>query len=92
MELLFNLIIYVPATLLRGWVIMILWNWYALPIAKYGLQIVPAIGISILSTILTAHQIDTRKKTIEEKIEGYILVFVFPLMMLLFGWFWRQFI
>ena len=92
MEIMTLLILYIPNTLLRGWVIMKLWNWYVQPITNHTLNLIPAIGISILALMLTKTDISTKKMTTEEKITGYIFAFVSPLMSLFFGWAWYQFI
>lgn len=86
MKLLFSLLLIIPAISLRGWVILKLWDWFIVPLNAPQISIVQAIGISILINFMTLHDINTKKRDLEEEIKGYIFVFTYPFIILLIGW------
>ena len=89
MESLIYLVSYMPLALLRGWVLSILWAWFVVPLGVIAVSVPHAVGLSILITMLTLHKTEDKDRTTEEKIAAYVMVVIYPLMSLFFGWIWQ---
>lgn len=82
----------VPAALLRGWVLSLLWAWFVVPLGVPPITYLHAVGISLLASLLThknspADDAALEKKNAHEKIvEGIATMLVGPLFVLLLGW------
>lgn len=85
----------VIGTILRGWVLSILWKWFI--VSAFGLpalSISAAIGVSIVASLLTFQYIYSRDdRSDSEKIAGGLGVSIgAPLLILAMGWVVKQFL
>ncbi len=93
------LIIAIPVTLLHGFVFQKIWHWFIFPLGMADITLPHALGISMVIGYLT-HQIDieqlmkerTKEEEIEKNINEIIFSVIKPLMYLLIGWIYLQFI
>ena len=75
----------------RGWVITYLWAWFIVPFGIEQISLPHAIGISIMTGLLTFHRsLSEMKKakemTTEDKIADLVTAFFMPTFGLLAGW------
>lgn len=84
------LLMIVPLTLYRGWILLNLWNWFIIPLGAPHITMAHALGISLVIGFMTAHY-DSRTKTQSEKIEELIAVFAMPTIGLIMGWIFQAF-
>lgn len=93
----------IPSYLLNGYVFSKLWLWFIVP--RFGVEPMPvrmAVGVSMLVWFLTTnHSSGTKFKFEDGKIReptfaeavaaGLTSLFVYPLLVLLLGWFWHSY-
>lgn len=80
----------VLATILRGWVLSILWGWFVVPIFGFPpLAISQAIGIAITISLVAHQYVPTDK---EQNWQPFVYCFLYPLVALLAGWIVRAWI
>ena len=84
------LLLIVPLTLYRGWILLLLWGWFIIPLGAPGITMAHALGISLIIGFITSHY-DSRKKTQDEKIEEAIATFAMPTLGLVMGWIFHAF-
>jgi len=85
MELLVTIIIVIPMSLLRGWVLTKMWLWFVTPFGVGPITIFHAIGISILLGMLT-RDADIKENSAEEKVKRIVYGFLVPIITLVMGW------
>jgi len=87
--------IVVVSTLLRGWVLSILWRWFMVPtLGLPALSIPQAIGIALVVGMLThqsRHYPEDKDEKTSKKVVRFIEPFLTPFVMLLIGWVVRQY-
>lgn len=81
----------IPASVMRGWVLKIIWGWFLVPLGVPAVGIVQALGISALVGMLThemagtqGHKYDDNKNV--NLMTSIFLAFVQPLAVLFFCW------
>jgi len=85
------LLLYIPITILHGWVLSILWGWFAVPIFGFKLlTIVQTIGIGMVVSFMTTHI--SFWKNLEQDIAREISFSITrPIFTLGVGWIVKQF-
>lgn len=87
--------IVVASTLLRGWVLSILWRWFMVPtLGLPALSIPQAIGIALVVGMLThqsQHHLEDKDEKTSTKVVRVSEPFLTPFAMLLIGWIVRQY-
>lgn len=91
MELVIFLILFIPLTLLRGWVILSLWGWFILPLGAPNIQMSQALGIALILSFVTTHSFNLKDKTTEEKVKEYIMIIIYPLFTVGLGYIYHAF-
>lgn len=80
----------VPAIMLRGWILSILWGWFVVPFGLPQIGIAWAIGLATVVSAITptpTGESGGKTKTAKEQLGEVISNFLFlPLLILLFGW------
>jgi len=82
----------VGGTLMNGWVLSILWGWFVVPLFGVSqISLLQAIGLTAIINMLKSTKVNTDKKSsskgaTEAIISAFVIVFVGPLVSLLFGW------
>ncbi|MCK9543757.1 MAG: hypothetical protein M0R03_17190 [Novosphingobium sp.] len=89
LALLFLLLI-IPLTLLRGWVLLALYKWFIIPLGAPEISMAHALGVALIVGFLTHTY--TGKKDRDEKIEEVIQSFLVPIIALIFGWVYQSFL
>jgi hypothetical protein len=74
----------VLATLVRGFVLSILWGWFIVPLGVNPIGMAWAIGISGITTLLT-YQFDTKREDAKWG-KGMVFAFIMPLITLGVCW------
>lgn len=73
----------IPSFVLRGFVLMMLWKWFIVPIGVSPLSFVPAVGCVIIFGFLCKTPRVNKKKSIKESL---IELYLEPMMVLFCGW------
>jgi cytochrome bd-type quinol oxidase subunit 1 len=82
------LVLSIPLSLFRGWVLALLWGWY---VADYfglrHLTVVEGVGLGILATLMVARapSAEDQDRTV---VETALISVSYGLIALLFGWLW----
>lgn len=74
--------------ILRGWVLTILWGWFAVPFGLPVLNIPTAIGVALIVSYLTHQTVDAQPKEEsagEKFATAVVMAFVGPFLTLGFG-------
>lgn len=83
------IVTFVAGTILRGWVLSVLWGWFVVPFFGLTMLSIPlALGISLLVGILTKEDTDCVKpERSTEEAWAYSIssILLGPLLVLLFG-------
>ncbi len=85
METTLALLLAVPIILLRGWILLLLWSWFIIPLGAPEITLAHAIGLGIIISYSTGSKYDLREKTTEEKIKEFVYLVFAPLFALLIG-------
>lgn len=72
-----------------GWILMTIWNWFLVEIGIDEINILPAIGISLIVSLLTIKQLD---KSTKPNMENVSVSLVTPLAILLYAWIFHLFL
>lgn len=88
----------IPAALLNGFVIQKMWHWFIVPLGIGDIGLAHALGLSLMIGYLT-HQANIKdlikklenEEEIEIKIGQMIIWIAKPLIALLYGWLYLQF-
>jgi len=71
--------------ILRGFVLSILWQWFALPLGLPEIGVAHAIGIALIVAML-AHQHSHEKQESDDPMASVLAGFLSTLLFLLVGW------
>lgn len=85
-----GLVFIMGMSVFSGFVLSILWGWFAVPLGIMSISIPHAIGISVLISSIT-QQIDSRKRTKDEDTTYYVSAIIRPFVVLLMGWVVKSF-
>jgi hypothetical protein len=90
MKTILIVLLIIPLTLLRGWILLIFWNWFILPLGAPHISLFHSLGISLVLN----YMIDNENKTkdVEDKVELAISLISRPFFILLLGWIIKSFI
>lgn len=77
------LVFLVLASVVRGFVLSIMWSWFLVPLGVPAISIPLAIGISMLVAMLTNHDAQTNKRGIGEAIS---IALIGPFVVLALAW------
>jgi hypothetical protein len=91
MEFLLFVTSVILGTLLRGWVISKLWIWFIVPFGTPQISLPHALGVALILSFASIHQIDTKTKTKDDRIAEYVVIIFLPLLTLLMGWIYHSF-
>lgn len=84
------ILLMVPSIIWKGYVLTVLWGWFACPLFDLPkLHLAPAVGVALMASFLTHQYVDCQPKDEEpgEKLAGLlVLSFLWPLMALAIGW------
>lgn len=73
-------------TLLRGWIVHLLWLWFVVPVFSVPLLTIgQSIGLSMLINFLTYHQLESQASK-ESNWEPFLTVLFYQFFVLGFGW------
>ena len=89
MENVINLILLVPAILVRGWVLLNLWGWFIVPLGVKDITIAHALGISLLINTITPHE--TKDSSAKETAKLLIKNTIILMLALGLGWIFKSF-
>lgn len=79
------------ASILRGFVLAKMWLWFLVPLGTQPLSIPNAVGICLIASMLTHSQANVKdNRDADEKNMAIAMVFVNPLIALLFGYTVKQ--
>ena len=83
----------VVASIVRGWVLTYLWQWFILPVFDVrDITIVEAIGLSMVVTFLTVQQQQTKdERDGTEKASDLVAAIIYPFLVLVIAWIVHQF-
>lgn len=82
----------VLSTMWKGYVLSVLWAWFAVPFGLPVLGVVQAMGIALLVTFLTYQHIATVKPEKSTSADATSTAILFPLASLGIGWCIKQFL
>lgn len=87
-RLIIGTVIFIINLLMRGFVIMVLWNWFAVSIFKFNpLMMVEAMSIALFIGYLSAKPTKIEEgKEFEMLLDALLFTFVASIMALLGGW------
>jgi hypothetical protein len=78
-------------SVLRGWVLSIIWGWFLVPLGLPAIGIAQAIAISLIASFLT-HQAGDKKREGKEIAELWAGLLLNPLLALGMAWIVKQFL
>lgn len=90
--LIFATILYIPAAIVRGFVVSQMWLWFVVPV--FGLPllpVIPAVGVTLLVSVLT-HETSTTAKDGTDVLGIMVSSIANSLIYLFFGFIWSQFV
>lgn len=85
----------VVTAILNGWVLMIMWGWFIVPLFELpALRVVEAIGVSMVISMLTVkHEYkEDKHKTTEDRVSLVVAMLSYPVIVVLIGWIVHQFV
>jgi ACR3 family arsenite efflux pump ArsB len=87
----FFLVALPAASLMNGWAISVLWNWFMMPYLHFpALNVLPAMGVALTVGMMTkTPNVATEKQEWYERLIG---VFIGPLVAIGLGWLLRLFL
>ena len=77
------------STLWKGYVLSVLWVWFAVPLGAPAVGMIQAMGIALLVSFLTYQHISSPKKeqsTAEAMGDAVAMALMYPLLALCIGW------
>jgi hypothetical protein len=82
------------SAVLRGWVLSILWRWFAVPMFGLpGIGIAEAVGVALIVAMLThEHRREPKSESTSDSLTDAAAVFLRPLFALLVGWVAKGFV
>ena len=73
--------------ILQGWVLTVLWGWFVVPTFHAPeLNIVTAIGLTLVVGMFKGYSVKTGKKSENEKLTEAVAVVIMPFIFLFLGW------
>lgn len=78
-------------SILRGWVLSVIWGWFMVPLGAPAIGIAAAIGVALIGHMVAGSWQPTREQTKEEKQADMFRIFFNPLMTLGIAWVVKQF-
>lgn len=84
MKIALALVLYIPTGALRGWAVLMLWGWYAVPLGAPVIGLAQAWGVSWLVSLLTWQQMPRDEDA--DPIYGVVLSATISLLAVGIGW------
>jgi hypothetical protein len=91
MKNIFIIILVIPLSILRGWVLLTFWNWFILPLGAPHITLAHALGISIILNYLLDNISREGRYKDKDKIEIAFGLILEPLFILFLGWIVKSF-
>ena len=86
MYILILMILFVPLTLLNGWVLLNFWNWFILPLGMPEITFGLSVGFCIMISFITQKYEKPEEETTEAKIMRIGSAILNPFLFLATGW------
>lgn len=91
-----GLINIILGSLWRGYVLSVLWSWFMVTTFNLPeLAVFPAMGVSLVILYMTYHHkpnlVEDNRSDAHKILESFLIIFLYPLVILGIGWVYNQF-